>query len=272
VTIDLDPEADIEGSRRFGEVVVIPPRAARHRFGPTPGESAAPRFTERGPGPDSAPSPIAPRPAADLARMLQSLLMTRIKADACIDPAREPTQYAEDEAMFRTLAAVAEHSDWAPVIEASGVARLLLEPTSVRSDTRWFLNMYWLGEGMVPLAWLLGVTPVMPPIDEPGDFPGVAERVPLPHTNVVNAQAFVSNARWAVLPEFAAGVLQRLEADRNDAVASLNALLVSEKERALKGRKGDQKALQSRVSRSVERARTLAWALGRTTSPPAVIF
>jgi hypothetical protein len=195
-----------------------------------------------------------------LAHALQCLLMTREKAETCMNPGSTPEEYAADEALFQALAAITAESAWSETISSLGVASFLGSPMGMRGGSRIVMNMYWLGEGMVPLAWLLGVTPDLPALDAPGDYGLVRERVPLPHIDEVAASAFVSRARLAVAPEFAVEKLTQLERDRNARAEEMRAGTEMEGE--------ELRARQVMLSRSIERARLLAWALGQTTETP----
>lgn len=273
IEIDLsvgdESRVDLDQARRHGELVVVPTRApARNFVAPTKEQAgevgSEPALAQE--SPDNREATL--KPATDLACMLQCLLMVRVKAEACFRPATGPEQLAEDEATFASISHAVQQSGWARMFEREmdlGTFNFLADPAPLRPNSTALMNWYWLAEGIVPLAWLLGILR-LPTIEEPGDFEAVYGGVPVPHVNVAEAEAFLSTARVVVEPTLAAAILDRLEVTRNERMDALKALIDRLQERALKARREDQQTLQIETSRSIERVRMLSWALGRPLS------
>lgn len=191
--------------------------------------------------------------ADEIARHLQCLLEIRAKAEACLFPGEGPDSFQAETVLMERIAAAMGDPFWASAIPR-GLERFLLDP--MRWQARKVLDFYWFGEGTVPCAWLLGVLPAFPDANTSVNVGLVFSQVPLPHVEPQAAQAYSTTARLAIDEATAIQTLSRIEQERDE---------LNQAFKRAKNDKRKREELQRPLSRSLERARFLAWALDRAT-------
>ncbi|WP_394848125.1 hypothetical protein LZC95_11750 [Pendulispora brunnea] len=196
------------------------------------------------------------RTATEIARMLQVLISLRVKAEEWVfNFARTPEAYTAQRELFARIADTMKASEYTETFRQMPAAAWILAPEAGAGKIG-SLRYYWFGEGAVPLAWLLGVLPELPPVEQSVNIVEDLQVVPLPFRECgpTAAQAFVREAHVRVDEGVALQSLRTLEALREALIPT--------------GKKKLPTEVQKQLSRSVERARFLSWGLGLPIRKP----